>query len=217
MNLLIGAALALAAQLIVQLVVVPKVQTRARREARLEQVVRDLKELLTTAVSERSSEARVAQGLVWDLWQLEAESRQDQYRIGKIRGDQIRQARKATNAFTDLAHTRVGLLTDEIKAFRPGAPEIVQLEATARRYWLAVAFISEWRADDAETQIEKRWADEIRMRQELIRQAQLLAALPRPPRTPLRRHARYWIAGRVRSAISWARSGVRRPAISRTR
>jgi hypothetical protein len=217
MNLLIGAALTLAAQLIIQLGVVPMVQSRARRAGRWEQAVRDLIELLNTTVSDRGSEAQALQGLYGDLLKLEAEPGQDRDRIAKIRTDNIWETRKANRAFVDLAHTRVGLHTDEILAFRPKANEIVKLEILARQYWIRVAIASSWAENDIAADIEESWKEEYRARLALIRQARFLADLRHPPRASLRCRVQRWTAVRARRAISWARTGVRWSAIGRAR
>lgn len=59
---LIGAATALAAQMVIQLYVVPRVETRKRRVDRWERYVLELGEVLTTMLSERAEEAMVEQG-----------------------------------------------------------------------------------------------------------------------------------------------------------
>jgi hypothetical protein len=205
---ILGAASTLVVQLLVQLVVqfriVPRAEVRKRREDRWERDLRDLIELLKTSLSDRATDASAAQGLFWDLRQLEAEPGQDRDRIAKIRGEQVWETRKATRAFTDVAHTRVGLLTDEVVAFMPAADEIAKLGFTARTYWLKVAIASGWDENDTETEIEERWKQEYEARKALISQARLLADLPHPPRVSLPR--RGWRRGkvRVRQAITRA-------------
>jgi peptidoglycan biosynthesis protein MviN/MurJ (putative lipid II flippase) len=51
---LVGAATALVVQLVIQLYVVPRVETRKRRKDRWERDVRELGELLTTSVGSRA-------------------------------------------------------------------------------------------------------------------------------------------------------------------
>jgi hypothetical protein len=201
-NILIGAALALVVQLVVQLGVVPMVQSRARRAGRWEQAVRDLKELLKTSLSDRGTDARAAQGLYGDLVKLAAEPGQDPDRIARIRDNHVWEIRKATRAFTDLAHTRVGLLTDEIMAFKPGADELAKLEIISRQYWLAVAFISGWKEDDTEGEIDDRWSREYQERTALLAQVRLLAGMHRPPRASMRRRWRRRVVPRLGRAIA---------------
>src|SRR5215813_5762675 len=212
---ILGAVLTLASQLFIQLRVMPRVEARKRREDRWERAVRDFIELLRTSLSDRATDTHAAQGLYGDLRQLEAEPGQDRDRIAKIRADHVWETRKATRAFTDLAHTRIGLLTEEIVAFMPAADEIVQLEIIARKYWLRVAMVSGWNEDDTEAEIDERWDSEYRARSELIRQARRLADLRHPPRVSLHWRWRRWGEARVRQAVTWARASVRHIAIDR--
>jgi hypothetical protein len=203
---LIAAVLALASQLLIWLRVVPSVDARKRREDRWERSIRDFLELMKTSLSDRATDAHSAQGLYGDLRKLESEPGQDRDRIAGIRADHVWETRKATRAFTDLAHTRVGLLTDEIVALMPDADELFQFETLARKYWLRVAMVAGWNEDDAEAEIDKRWDGEYRARVELIKQARQLADLRHPPRvSPLRRWWR-WTVIDVRHAIIYARA-----------
>ena len=212
----LGAALTLAVQLVIKFWVEPKMERRKQREERWQRALRDLIELLNTTVSDRGSDAQALQGLYGDLRQLEAEPGQDRERIAKIRAEKVWEARKANRAFVDLAHTRVGLLTDEILAFRPKADKIVKLGGPCRQYRTPVATASSWAENDTQAEIEECWIAEYRARVALIRQAQLLADLRHPPRASLRRRAQRWTTARVRRVIAWGRTGARRPAIGRT-
>jgi hypothetical protein len=108
---ILGAVLTLASQLLIQTRVVPLVEARKRREDHWECAVRDLIELLMTSLSDGATDAHAAQGLFGDLGVLEAEPGQDREGIAKLRADHIWEVRKATRAFTAIAHTRVRLLT----------------------------------------------------------------------------------------------------------
>jgi hypothetical protein len=202
----LGALLALASQLLIQLCVVPRVDARKRREDRWERSVRDFLELMKTSLSDRATDAHSAQGLYGDLRKLEAEPGQDRDRIAGIRADHVWETHKATRAFTNLAHTRVGLLTDEIVALIPDADELFQFETLARKYWLRVAMVAGWNEDDSEAEIDERWDGEYRVRLELIEQARLLADLRHPPRVSLLR--RWWqgSVAIVRQPIIYARA-----------
>jgi hypothetical protein len=103
---LVGAATALAVQLVVQLYIVPRVETRKRREDRWERNVLELGELLTSLLDRRASEAKVEQGIFRDMRQLESEPGPDQARLAKFREEQGRTAQQATWAFSELVTTR---------------------------------------------------------------------------------------------------------------
>jgi hypothetical protein len=213
---ILGAFLTLTTQLFIQFYVVPKVEARKRREDRWERDMRELGELLTTSLGDRATHARAAQGLFEDLRELEGKSEYDPDRLVQFRTDHISETRKATRAFTDLAHTRVSWLADRIIGFRPEADEITKFQHIRQLYWLRVAVASGWDEGDTGAEVEERWENEYKARTELIGQVKLLVDLPHPPRVSLRQH--WWRQGRVlvHQAITWLGTNVRRTAIERT-
>ena len=78
---IIGAATTLAVQLVIQLYVVPRVETRKRREDRWERNVVELAELLATDVVNSASDAKVAQMACHDLQEMAADPRIDHTKI----------------------------------------------------------------------------------------------------------------------------------------
>lgn len=156
----------------------------------------ELGELLTTLLGDRAAKARPSQAFFEDLRQLEHEPEHNADKIAQFRTEHIWKTREATRAFTDLAHTRVGWLTDRIVAFGPAADEIEKFQHISRMYWLRVAIASGWDKDDTDTKVEERWQEEYKARTELIGQVKLLADLPHPPRALLR-----WRWSRPRAGI----------------
>jgi hypothetical protein len=191
---LLGAATTLAVQLVIQLVVVPRVETRKRREDRWERNVLQLAELLATDLASSASAAKVAQLVCQDLREMAADPSADQAKIARRLPEMLTEARHATNAFRDIAHTRVGLLTRQIERLSPTAEDAAHFSGASRRYWLRVATVAMWHADEnaPEAELEERWDQEYKARTELIAQVTRLDELPHPPRAPLRRRLTFW-------------------------
>ena len=127
---LVGAATTLAVQWVVQIYIVPRVETRKRREERWERDVRELGELMTARLPDLAVEAQAAQGIFGHLAELEAEPGQNLSAIAASRAIQVSKTRAATSAFTDLADTRISWLADRIEALEPEAYEIVKFRDT---------------------------------------------------------------------------------------
>jgi hypothetical protein len=189
-TVLIGAAAALAAQWVVQVHLVPTVETRKRREDRWERFVLDLGDLLTTQLAERANEAHVEQGLFRDLRELETEPGYDQRKITESGVRQARVAREATRAFESLLSTRINWLARRIEKIAPEASEIADFHKTASKYrarTLIVQVPPEY-DDRTEAAFDEQWENEHAAREALIKQVELLADLPHPPHSsPVRR------------------------------
>lgn len=183
-TVLIGASAALAAQLVIQLYVVPRVETRKRREDRWEQDVRELSDLLTTQLGERAHDAHVGQGLVLLLRQLENDPGLDQRKLAQSREEKAQAAQQATRAFEDLLSTRIKLLTSRIEKFDPKAREIKKFHQ-AWMYYRARTIIAQDRVEDnpgTEAELDEAWDKERTARKALIEQVELLESLRHPPR-----------------------------------
>lgn len=183
---LIGAAAALAAQWVIQIHIVPIVETRKRREERWERDVRELSDLLTTQLAELAHAAHVEQGKFRDVRQLETEARPDldPRKIAQSREQQARAAEQARRAFEDLLGTRIKLLTSRVERINPKAPEIANFHEAASRYRGRTAIVQvrpqdDDRSDDA---FDEQWEKEYEARKALTEQVELLEALPHPPR-----------------------------------
>lgn len=220
---LIGAALTLIVQVVIQLYVVPRVQTRKRREDRWERNVLDLGELLTTLVRQHADEAYHRQSLYRFLQQqLEGVSGIDEAKLAEARQDEGSKAYQATEAFHDLVNTRVEWLVDRIKSFSDPKPQIIRdFESAARRYWVeAIAtFVPGYdhRTDSAFHAERKAERD---TRKALVKQVRRLADLPHPPRPPLRhrfarqwRKTRRWLGNCWHKSWGWLNRDSRKPRL----
>ena len=114
---LLGAA----TTLFVQVYVVPRVETRKRREDRWERNVLELGDLLTTRLARRAEKTYVAQAVFRDMMQLESEPGLDQRKIAQSKEQQTRDAQQAMTAYSDLLRTRVNLLIGRIEKIAPEA------------------------------------------------------------------------------------------------
>jgi hypothetical protein len=182
-TVLIGATAALAAQWVIQVYLVPRVETRKRREDRWERNVLELGDLLTTQLAERANDAHVGQGLFRDLRQLETDPKLDQRKIAQSREDQAREAQQATRAFEDLLSTRIKWLTGRIEKINPKAREIKKVHEAAAYYRAITISVQVCPQDDSRTddEFDEAWAKERVGRKALIEQVELLADLPHPP------------------------------------
>jgi hypothetical protein len=182
--------LTLAVQVVIQLYVVPRVETRKRREDRWERNVLEFGDLLTTSLGDRAGEARSAQWL-FRLTRQETSklSESDQAKIAQHLSERGRDARQASTVFVGVMRARVDWLADRIEAFGPAADEIIKFRHAWMTYQLRALRVSGWYEDEdqTDTAIEDGWDKESKARTELISQVKLLADLPHPPRASLRR------------------------------
>ena len=208
---LVGAATALAVQLVVQLYVVPKVETRKRREDRWERNVLELGDLLTTVLDRRAYEAKVEQGKFRDVRQLERELGRDQHNIAQSREQQARAAQQATTVFGDLLRTRVDLLIGRVRNVAPEAGAIVKFDSAARHYQVRTTFVRVRPQDDrrTETEFEEDWQKEYDARSALVTQMDLLAGMPHPPRASWRARGSRRRRSRAGTAGHASRNGPR--------
>ena len=183
---LVGAATALVVQLVVQLYVVPRVETRKRREDRWERNVLELAELLATDVAKSASEAKVAQWVCLDLRVMAADPSADRDKFERRLPGRLTEARHATSAFYDLATIRVRLLTSQIERFSPEAEDLGRFSAAVLRHRMAVAFVALWdeNEDPSDAELDKRWDQEYEARVDLVDRVTRLAELPLPAARP---------------------------------
>lgn len=200
---LVGAATTLAVQWMVQVYIVPGVETRKRREDRWERNVLDLGELLTTQVKRHADDAYLRQSTYRFLDRdLAGVSDIDQTRVERERDAEGTKAYQATGAFHDLVNSRVQWLVDRIESYTdPKPPIVVDFKSAARRYWLhAVAGFVPGHDERSDSVFDAERNQERESRRALLTQVQRLANLPHPPRAPLYqlwRHRAAKILGRA--------------------
>jgi hypothetical protein len=176
-----------ATALLIQLYVVPKVETRKRREDRWERDVRELGDLLTTQLAQRAHEAEVGQGVFRSVRQLETEPGLDKRKLAQSREQLAEEARTAARAFEDLISTRIKWLTSRIEKLAPNAREIKKFHEAAGRYRSQViqavsVQLSRPQDDDrTDAAFEEAWDKERDARKTLLEQVELFADLPHPP------------------------------------
>jgi hypothetical protein len=179
---LIGAATALAVQLVVQRYIVPRVETRNRREDRWERQVLELGELLTTEVGQRARDAR-SEEASWRRMQQAAQTAKAERAIQ----EQGPKVYLATMAFADLAETRVWWLVRRIADQRSG--EIRKFVNAWRSYEdqmvAALPRPTRERFERSDAAVQELWKRESDARIKLIEQVNVLASLTHPPRATM--------------------------------
>jgi hypothetical protein len=179
--ILIGAALTLAVQIVLQFYITPRVDTRRRREERFERNVLDLGELLTSELEDRAHQALLEQSLYRAIRQ-KAESGEVQTTRGM--DEQARKAQQLTWDFMGFVRVRVYWLAERVMAFTPAADEVIKFQIAAMRYLMSARGVAGWSKDDErpEAEFEAAWAAEREARSKLTEQVKLLASLRHPPR-----------------------------------
>jgi hypothetical protein len=173
-SFIVGAVTAL----LIQLYIVPRVETRKRREDRWENDVRSLLELLTVRLTSLANEAFAAQV----VYREKRDDTTDQYSPALVR-EGARAAREATWGYGGLMGTQVGFLIERVMSIKPKAQEIERLKRLYGDYQQQAIFVRPLPADDKRTDAEfhKTWDKESEARDALIAQVKLLAGLRHPP------------------------------------
>jgi hypothetical protein len=158
---------------LIQLYVVPRVETRKRREDRWERWVLELGELLTGSVAEHAADLHAAQ-----LVYRDARDRKEA-QIYPLR----REAERAMFAYGSLISTQVDWLVERVVSISPDAREIVQFHKAWWDYEMQALFIRVLPEQDTKTNEEfnEEWKRERDSRKELIAEVKVLATLPHPP------------------------------------
>lgn len=196
--LLAGAVFALAAQALLQLVIVPRVDTRKRREDRWERDVRELGELLTGEVART---ARLVGEPAYMLWAAQrtiaAESGMSRDRraaLSQLLREHESKAREGRQAFDD-ATARARWLSARISALAPGSPALGHFERATLIYRHRVlnacidgdgtgASSEDADYDEGTAKHRAAWKDERDARAELLESVEKLADGPPPRRSP---------------------------------
>ena len=175
---LIGAATTLGVQVVIQFFVVPRVETRKRREDRWERNVLELGELLNTNLTSRANELHGAQ-----LVYREARDREGDENDPALVARQARDAEQETFAFGSLIGTQVDWLIDRVLSPSPNAREIKRLDALWLDYRMRSMLVRQLPEDDnrTDTEFDEEWGKERAARKTLIDQVKLLADLQHPP------------------------------------
>lgn len=201
--LLVGAALALAAQALLQLVIVPHVEARKRREDRWEKHVLELGELLSgelgTAARNFGHEA-VAGTLLRSMKDQPMASRE---RYEAVVREHRTVLQEAQEHFTALADTRTSWLSRRVLSIAPG--ELWSFEVAWMRYNVTRLKAAMTADDGDEPEVRQAWADEVAARDNLLDEVETLASNGPPRRGPARvkrarRRVRIWMAERRRAA-----------------
>lgn len=183
MPYVVGAASTLVTALIVQLVVqfwvVPRVETRKRREDRWERDVRDLHGLLAMRLPSVASDALTAQVLY-------REARDD--RTSRNGPEQIQRrkmtAEKAGLAYRGLVRSEMDMLIDHVVSIKCDAPDLAKLEKLYKAYQERVTLVRTFPDEDrrADAEFGETWIMEDEARTALTAQVKLLANMRHPPR-----------------------------------
>jgi hypothetical protein len=120
---------------LIQLYVVPRVETRKRREDRWERWVLELGELLTGSVAEQAADLHAAQLLYRD-----AKDRKDDYTPGEV-ARLAHEDERAMFAYGSLINTQVDWLVERVVSISPNAREILQFQQAWWDYEMQTMFI----------------------------------------------------------------------------
>jgi hypothetical protein len=185
--ILIGAALTLAAQIVLQLFIVPRVDTRRRRSERFERNVLDLGELLTSELDARAQQAYREQSWLRVMRENYRGPEFDAAKVERAVREQSAKARQVSWDLMGLVRARVNWLVERVAAFTPEADEIRSFQYAWMWYLLHAEKIADWPEDDArpDAEFEADWRAEQEARNKLTGQVKVLADLPHPPRAPV--------------------------------
>lgn len=192
--LLVGAGLTLVSQVVIQLVIVPRVETRKRREDRWERDVLTFGELLTAEIPDRASSAFISQSVLQHFYHLPMPPGQilDAVTLERLKEE----SRTAVRDFRDVASTRIRWLLKRIISIAPDNVEIRSFHDRVYMYLMTATvctFYSDGKSDDYdEDKYNEIWGRERKLRVGL---ADLVADMLRvaPPR-----NGRVWMR-------TWAR------------
>jgi hypothetical protein len=198
---LIGAASTFVVQFLIQVYVVPRIQTRKHREERWVKDVLDLGELLTTSVEKLAMEAREAQQFVRMMKEFSFGPEYDKAKVERELRERKLAAQQATRALTDLVRSRVNWVADRIIMLSRNADEIVDFFRASYLYRLKLLKLSPYEYQElTEGEFDAFWDSERELRADMTDKVKKLAYLSRPPRASWRRRLRslrHKIAGRL--------------------
>ncbi len=183
---LAGAASAFVVQFLIQVYVVPLVETRRRRLERWEKDVLDLGELLSGTVSDAASQARSDQFAVRMLKGMVGGPDYDPAFVERELSKYLISARSATNSLGNQVNSRADWLMDRISMYRPSELVIKFTQAQLPyRLHLAKLAPDDWR-ELSEEDWDAWWDEESRLRTELISALRWLTLTRHPLRVSWR-------------------------------
>jgi hypothetical protein len=200
---LAGIASGFIVQFLIQVYIVPRTESRKRRDERWEKDVIDLGDLLTGPVTSAARQARADQTLLRAMRDFPAGTlapEETRERRQRAIWEQSQKARDATNAFTELVHSRVDWVTQKVAGFVPDSAAVVPFFGASAIYSLHL-----WKLAAHETEglnaaaLEDLWKADADRRLKLIGEVRDLAALRHAPRK-----SRRWQLWRLRKRISAA-------------
>lgn len=179
--------------LLIQLYIVPRVETRKRREDRWEQNLLELGELLSTQVRQSAQEAYHAQS-TWRVFRpggaIESQPNVNQAQLEEVQREWRPKTQQADDDLWNLVDIRVQWLVDRIVSVARGSDVIREFDSAARNYWVSVLFnhFSSPNEDDrTDFVFQDAWNRERVACRDLLKQVAWLADLRHPPRPPWRR------------------------------
>lgn len=184
--LTVGAVLAMAAQAVVQLRIVPRVEARKRREDRWEKDVLALGELLTAELPDRANDARSAQYVLQGVSaDLDARGVEPAHRR-EVERELREEANRCVKSYKALARTRVQWLVNRIVGIAPQHVEVEKFIVLHTRFYMVSTMCTHYarpERDFDEERFERYWKDEGKLRKELTAAVEELIGNP-PPRNP---------------------------------
>lgn len=191
LGILFGATGALIVQLVVQLVIIPRVESRKRREDRWEKDVLTLGELLATELPDLESDAKWAQAGFGHMLSLQNlhENLNEEKRLALI--DEYRQKARVTHeAYQRITEVRVPWLVARITSADPTDSRLSRLyrESTMLRIRASMNDVLPTAEDGTfdEEKFNKEWADSANYRKSIAALAFELSQMSHPPRRATR-------------------------------
>jgi len=165
---LAGAASAFVVQILIQVYVVPLVETRKRRLERWEKDVLDLGELLSDRVSDAARQAMSQQFFARSADKMVGSPDFDPAFVEQERRKYLIAARETTSSLGDQVNSRAEWLMERVSMYR-SSDRVVKFTLTSMRYRLHVIKLSpdEWR-ELPDEDWDAWWAEQGRLLTELI-------------------------------------------------
>lgn len=162
----------------IQLYVVPWVETRKRREDRWERDVLELGKLLAGPLTDLASDAHAAQL----VYRSARDEPGDEYNPALVKR-QAREAEKAVFAYGGIISTQMDWLTTRVLSLNPEARELVPFKRAEQDYRMRAVLVRPLPDHDDRTDagFHESWEKEAAARKALIDQVKALADLRHPP------------------------------------
>lgn len=184
-GVLLGGGVTLVAQTVLQLVIIPRVDARKRREDRWERDVLSLGELLTDELSNAASKARHDQWLLNTLHiSLKNSIDVDPKKAKQLRDELLESASESTARFRSLATVRMKWLGERVVSLAPKSPNLRKLSRQLRFYEVSAlgCTLYDYCDDNFDNeQFEQNWDRERTSAKDLTATVADLAHQSRPP------------------------------------